>query len=53
MLYFQLEEMSASVYECLRSIDLCAPCSCPHRLPEEPLTKQPLRFTLMQGNQAC
>ena len=44
---------SASVHECLRSTDLYAPCSCPQRPPEEQLPKQSLRFTLMQGNQAC
>jgi hypothetical protein len=50
----QISKIStASVHECLRFIDLCAPCSCPQRPPEEQLPKQSLRFTLMQGNQAC
>jgi hypothetical protein len=43
------------VHECLRSTDLLRALflPAPHRLPEEHLAKQRLRFTLMQGNQAC
>jgi hypothetical protein len=33
--------------------DLYVPCSYSQRPPEEHLPKQSVRFTLMQGNQAC
>ena len=42
-----------SVHGCLRSLMSVGAGSCPQLPPEEPLPKQPLRFTLMQGNQAC